>query len=394
MSASYLDFSNGFIAYARTTGDVRLLPDHTGLTYPAVELPVSENAVLGGASIGTARAKARRMAVPLYFRVSTRAAIAAAFFPGVERTVSSALGSMPYYVEDVVFRSLNLKGPQVVTVVIVSPLAYPEGPVALAEIAASGWTDPAVAISQLTWDADTAANSGYETFPLTAGHQLVSVTLKAGAGGGLGACSAALYATAAGVATGAALANVAVPQMGKETDFVLPFAFIVPATGTYAVKFLNTLPGGGSAGGCAKNTAGGYASGSELSAANTVVTGDDLYFIVTTAVLAVAVGSVTFDSDTEVPCAPVVTVVMQSSDTSLVLAGEGWTTTLTDSFAANDVIVIDAANFTVTKNAVNALSTFDRTGEWPSVSPGSNTITVTPSAFVSATWKPRLMGLI
>lgn len=168
--------------------------------------------------------------------------------------------------------------------VILPPLPIPAG--AIPDIdTGSGWSTPAVSISQVTEDADTSlAGLSGQTFPLTAGHKLTGFTAKSGTIIGTRIHEAKLYATAAGVATGAALAvSAGVLVAASNTEYEFVFDFVVPATATYAVRITSSVAGAGWP--WRKNTAGGYADGDELSATNTIVTGDDLYFKVTTSTM-------------------------------------------------------------------------------------------------------------
>jgi len=124
--------------------------------------------------------------------------------------------------------------------------------------------------------------------------------------------------------------------------------------------------------------------------------GDDLTFAVYGQTLDAGVGTVTFDADTDVPCAPQIACVIGVGADDLVLTGDGWETTITGPFVEGDVVVIDARNFTVAINGDEeaGIEAFDRTGRWPSLQPGSNTIEVAPAAATQVQWKPRREGLI
>lgn len=123
-----LNFGNGVLAGGSSRDAVRLV-DHSGLDYPDVDVPINENAVVDGGSVGRARAKTRRMSVKLDFKRSglTRAEVTRLFPPGAVRQLSSARGAMPYYVDGAVgFESPSIVGAAgKVTVPMVSPLAYP-----------------------------------------------------------------------------------------------------------------------------------------------------------------------------------------------------------------------------------------------------------------------------
>jgi hypothetical protein len=405
--STYLDLGNGIIAYAKGTGAYRLQPGHSGLEYPTVDVPVTENAVLDGAAIGSSRSRGRRMVLPLWIRGMTRQQIAAAFSPGVERTITSAIGSMPYYVEDCIFNSTALATAQEVRVAIVSPLAYPEAALTSVTIAGGGgWAAEAISDEQTTSNADYDFGSGAyseqitsigQTFGASAGEKMTGVALKAG-DEAIGYGTIRVYGVADGLPTGADLYTygfraITIPA---NTETKIPLDYVFPTTGDYAVVLERSE--GTALGNVLYNTAGGYAGGQMVIGNGnyewTAVTGDDLYFKVYTQAVDGGTGSATFTADTDVPVAPVITCTMVTPNDDIVLAGDGWTTTITATLIADDVIEVDAANFTVKVNGVSHLAYFDRSGEWPRVTPGSNTITVTPAAGTSIAFAPRRMGLI
>ena len=416
---AYIDYGNGYIAYARTTGDVRLRPGHSGLLFPTVEVPVAENAVMDGATIGTTRARGRRSVHPLYFRTATRAAIAAAFSPGVERTMTTAIGSMPYYVEDVVFVSANLKGPQDVRVVCVSPLAYPEGDTLTATFeggTGGGWGAEEAVVSHTTTDGyDQLTFLGAGTYEVGKGTKFVTDASQRITGVKLWIASATardewlcevrLNTDAVGypsteIASGQALISTTTAL----TEFLFKFDTPVELASGYgatmhvysldAITWWDELR-------FATDSGKGYAGGGAFTVASDGVdltyvldTAADLKFQVIGQNLDTGTGTVTFDADTDVPCAPKVTCVIVTGDNELVLTGTGWTTTITGPFVTGDIIVVDAREFTVTVNGTDALADFVRTGDWPEASPGSNTITIAPAAATTVQWKPRRLGLI
>ena len=94
-----LDFGNGVVAGGKSTDDVRII-SHSGLDYPTLETAMIENSVLDGGVLGTPRSKMRRMTLLLDFGTAyTRNTAAAAFSPGVLRTLTSPRGTIDYYVD-------------------------------------------------------------------------------------------------------------------------------------------------------------------------------------------------------------------------------------------------------------------------------------------------------
>ncbi len=127
MSDLNIDFGNGITAGGHATDTVRIL-GYSGFDFPGIEQSITENAVLDGATVGAARATARRMTVHLDFgRAYTRTEIASAFRPNVERTMSTARGSIPYKVDTLSFDSENTKTDIRALVSMVSRLGYAQG---------------------------------------------------------------------------------------------------------------------------------------------------------------------------------------------------------------------------------------------------------------------------
>lgn len=401
---AYIDYGNGYVAYARTTGDVRLQPGHSGLSFPTVEQPVSENAVVDGSVLGSTRIKGRRTVHPLYFRTATRAQIAYAFSPGVARTMTTAIGSMPYYVEDVIFMSANLKGPQEVRIIAASPLACPEGATRAASIVGGGgWAAESVQVQNAVEDGTSGlVLTANEVGTLRLSQKFAATTCRNTAFEyRVRQAPSAAIAEAYLTILDASFAQLHQQALDVSADFTVALHKIaltnpvvtVNGANTHAQLLLIGQPGFTIA---LAYSNGDYASGHlETPSGSGESAGDDLTFKVYGQVLDAGVGTATFDADTDVPCAPVISCVIGAvGAATLVLTGTGWTTTITGPFVTNDVIVVDARNFTVTVNGVGAIARFVRTGDWPEVSPGSNTFTVAPAAATTVQWKPRRLGLI
>lgn len=165
-----LDFGNGIVAGGSSADDYPRIIGHSGLDFPEVEQAMLENAITDGGVLGGARSRMRRMTVALDFGYSTtRAAVAAAFTPGVTRTLDNGTLTIDYVVDSLTFATTNLTQPLRVTVSMVSQDAYPEGDVITATT-----SDSSVAV----FDPSTITGRGKTTFstscravsrPLTSG---------------------------------------------------------------------------------------------------------------------------------------------------------------------------------------------------------------------------------
>lgn len=129
VTAVPIDFGNGIVAYSalHSGAEAYLEKGHRGFHAPELEVIVTENAVSDGGSVGATRALARHLRASIsHNRRWTRREILQAFSPGVERTISTPLGSMPYTVEAPVEFPESLWESQFrFTVTLVSSLAYP-----------------------------------------------------------------------------------------------------------------------------------------------------------------------------------------------------------------------------------------------------------------------------
>lgn len=130
VTAVPIDFGNGIVCYTHIHGnDAALEQGHRGLHAPDLDVIVTENSEGDGGVIGSSRALARHIRCTISHKAKwTRREILQAFSPGVERTISSPLGSMPYVVKAPVEFPESLHEAQYrFTVTLASPLAYPEG---------------------------------------------------------------------------------------------------------------------------------------------------------------------------------------------------------------------------------------------------------------------------
>lgn len=130
MVETLIDFGNGITCHTRlTSGAAHLEPGHRGFHAPELDVTVTENAIADGAIVGGTRALARHLRATIsHNRKWTRREILQAFTPGIERVITTALGSMPYVVEAPVEFPDSLHESQYrFTVTLVSPYAFPVG---------------------------------------------------------------------------------------------------------------------------------------------------------------------------------------------------------------------------------------------------------------------------
>lgn len=120
----YLNFGNGLIAGGSASDSLRIA-DFVGLDVPIADSTFEEHGVLDGGRYVATRVRSRAMAVTLTTTAYTRHEITSAFRFGRRLTLSSELGSMPYYVEALLFATANQRGTVRFTVSLRSPDAYP-----------------------------------------------------------------------------------------------------------------------------------------------------------------------------------------------------------------------------------------------------------------------------
>lgn len=120
----YLNFGNGIIAGGTSRDPVRIT-DFVGLDIPIADVSFEEHGILDGGRHVATRIRSRVMAVTMTTTAYSRHEIAQAFRYGRLLTLSSELGSMPYYVEGLVFESPNQRVAARFTVSMRSPDAYP-----------------------------------------------------------------------------------------------------------------------------------------------------------------------------------------------------------------------------------------------------------------------------
>lgn len=398
-----INFGNGITADFEGVPGVtldtggRIEKGHYGFLAPTVEIDITEHGIGDGGTVGTIRATSRKMRCTITHRALwMRKEIQQAFTPGVLRTLTTDLGTMPYYVQDLEFPESLAEARYKFTVAIVSPLAYPIG--ALAEIADDGsqWDVETAAIEQTT-DSGTYTASGPfgvhvgQSFDpvfaerVTAFEYTVDDPPAWMSGWYLTVVDGELstdpvvstqYVYAASVAAGTHKLNLATP--------------FVADGGVYTAFLHNDLA---ISIGLAHNAAGGYADGS-LIEDDAEVAGKDLAFKVYTQAK-IGVATLVLDEfNTDVPVPAIVTCYILGSAASLKVSDGTNVTTITHAFLAGDVVVIDSKEHAVTINGVDALADFDRLGNWPMLGPGVNTLEFDPNVTVVITAYPAFMGLI
>lgn len=401
-----MDFGNGFIAHfsglpglIADSGAGRIEQGHYGFTSPTVEIAVTEYAIGDGGSFDGSRATSRRMRCTVVHREAwTRKQIQQAFTPGVQRTLSTALGSMPYYVEELLFPESLAESRYKFTVSLWSPLAYPLGAALSASIeGGGGYAAEGTRITQAT-------DSGTATFTPDIGDLIIRQTFP----GFSGMLTALEYtvktapsnptAWRVGLARIDGTTMVTMLTVGANVAIgvqkaTFPYPISVSAAQVYALV-LQKL-GGAVDIGLGYGASNPYAGGVGSAVIGTCDrTNFDLKFKVYGQLPDGGTGTVTFSADTDVIADCVVTCTMITPASSLVVFDGVRTTTITGALNINDVVVIDSAARTVTVNGVNRIAWFNRLGDWPRVTPGTNTFTITPAAATSISWQPRLMGLI
>lgn len=125
-----LDLGNGLVAGVRSSESIQIM-EHSGLEAPGIELPIVQNSILDGGTLGDSRSEARRITLLLQFlsgAAPTRYELAALFTPGVQRYLTSPRGWMPYYVEMIGFPDANpATRPLRLSLSLLSPYGCPLG---------------------------------------------------------------------------------------------------------------------------------------------------------------------------------------------------------------------------------------------------------------------------
>lgn len=131
VSPIVLDFGNGIVVDG---ANARVGLDAVGLETPDIDVPVADYGVMDGGMVGASRGLHRQMTIPVFHeRVWTREELYRAFAPGTPyaptmRTISSPKASMPYRVRGLFFPKSMHDAETAFTVSLVSPWAYPRGP--------------------------------------------------------------------------------------------------------------------------------------------------------------------------------------------------------------------------------------------------------------------------
>lgn len=395
-----LDFGNGIATDDVTSG---IGEPSTGLDVPEFEVPVNENAVFDGGSIGGSRTKCRRMVIQvIHEKVWTRRQIMRAFTPGKERVISSALGSMPYFVEDLIFPLNMEEAEREFTVVIVSPLAYPRGGVLTSE------GQPYMLHTVYSHAGDSYArkvpayegNMAMVFQPVTvpAGQRIIEagirfrrlvsstvpVTIAIHPLDGVNPVVDIVYAQVTRGLTQLIQRPLVFPNYDLAAD---GFAISAKYDRDLASPYRDNTGGYSGPKGRYRTPTGlgsGDGSGSPV----------DYDFRAVMASETSATTTVSVNPDSDVPTPPRIRLKLGSSTSTLTISDGVRTATINGSMAANDVVVLDTSDYSVTVNDVDRIAWFDRDGDWPMLDSDTGLITTSVAGELSVTWRPRLMGLL
>lgn len=411
LTAIPIDLGNGVVVYTRPTqGQACLEQGHYGLRVPEFEVPVTEYGARDGGTVGTTRANARHMRLSIaHPALWTEAEIRRLFTPGVQRIISTPLGTMPYYVEGLSFPDSLWEGQYRFGLNIVSPLAYPRG--ALEAVAAT--TD---AYSTTTYDTDMSAvtvpaeDAGYrsiaQTFTVTPGDIITDLSLRVRAVGSYSGAYARSYIVPVAVDGKpdpyAAYTSVYQQSIGSEFAYVgWKGEFVVPAgvtqvalrmrcsTSVSTLEAMRNPNGDGYTGG-----AGCYKTSSAWFFGDGIDTTIDWQHRITKQVEAASTTEVQLTSTTELPAYPKVTVTLAANASSLTISDGVRTATITGAMTAGDVVVLDCDALTLTVNGTDRIAWFDRDGDFPVINPDTSSITMSVPGTIAVEWYPRVMGLV
>lgn len=415
--AQLLDFGNGITGGGRYgDGCDCHIAAHSGLEYPELQVPLRENAILDGGSLGTTRANARRITVLLDFTSTwTRNQVAAAFGPGVTRTLTGTRGSIAYTVEAFSFPKASRVGRVTASVTMLCEWAYPRAAtITLEDTGQLGWAAEAITDQQTTENADATQSSDGnsqtrefvgETVARTVGHRTTQFAFKTSQALGDAAYLGIFAVNGSDLPTGSPIATVHIGAVAANTEKAVALDWIAPATANYA--FLVFGAAGDSTVSLRLNNAGGYASGQAVKGlwsagggfSAEAITGDDLYFKVYAQ--QPDTGDTEFvveDSESEVLCYPLLQATILGTTASLEVTDGTHTLTITPAggFAANDVVTVDSEVPSVTINGADAMADVVLGSEWPELNPTgtATTISTNPGVAASLSWAPRILGLI
>lgn len=194
------------------------------------------------AAVGTAPAfdtnANRGTYIPIVRMDSTAASVATTAYRVVQRVTGNAISAST----DVDTASVTPRAVDLVATEL-ERISVPSGAVPDVDTG-SGYTEPALSVSQTAQDADAFLHGGTSSIArvlsLTAGQMLSIVTLKTGATYGFTG-AAGIFATSGGVPIGSALKTVSVPAVGKNMEFTVAFDWVAQGTATYAVKLIPSM---------------------------------------------------------------------------------------------------------------------------------------------------------
>lgn len=331
-----LDFGNGIVAGGTSRDAVRILA-HSGLWGPDVENNVIENSVLDGGRFGGSRAMMRRVTVRLEFARLTRRQVAAAFTPGVLRTMSTERGTLPYYVE-VPPDFEPLRAVVRCTVSMVSPQAYPLGAMR------SHYAGDVTVLSIATTDgvvAPTLSSPAYQTFtvPYECAGVDVVLNLNTTATQVLGDMWLATCDGTGKPNLAVTGLDYAVYQLNGSKQWAASIRTPL-SPGVYALGFRTSL-----ASNEFKTKSGNAYTGGDVwkkvDGVLTRQTGIDVMGTITT----VAAGS--FDSRSDLACSPRIIATMPVATNALTVNTAAGATRLSGSLSQGEQVIIDAAAFRI-----------------------------------------------
>ena len=402
-----IDFGNGITCDTEGPSDTcpaGLLAGDSGLDAPDVELSMTENSNLDGAVYFGSRVPGRRMVLPVGHELAwTKRELQQAFTPGVLRTISTELGSMPYYVERLMFPKLESEARRAFSVRIASPLAYPLGAV-LESLASTTYTYTTTthAAGTVKTNVDTYDSSSCriaETVPVPSGDKLAFAGFKTKKLVSTVSVALRLYRYTSSMADATLVASRVgyLPGAISTIAYAGVFCFEISAGDNYFVEMeydpAKVAPYSETAATAAGREA-YYWNGTAWVAGDSDDSTTDWAHRYEIGTPDTDSTTVYLDPQTDVECYPVITITLAEATEELTVTDGVNTTVLTGSMEIGDVVIIDSnpASLTVTVNGTDRLTWFS--GDFPLLYPDSGYIESSASGTIGVTWQPRLMGLI
>lgn len=412
LTALPIDLGNGMVVYTRpVAGEACLEQGHYGLRVPEFDVPVTEHGARDGGTVGTTRASARHMRLSIAHPAKwTEAEIRRLFTPGVQRVISTPLGSMPYYVESLSFPDSLWEGQYRFGVNIVSPMAYPRGVLQAIAAQTDGYTTTTYDTSMSAATSIPVDDTGFRTLSqtraVTPGDIITDFSLNlrvTGAYSGASATSELLLVGVDGKPAGAAtLARFTQAITGAFGYVGWRGEYEVPAGVTQLAVKVRCAVGQAQLEAMRNTNGDTYADGAGLhrTGGATWVFGDgtdtsiDWQHRIVTQAESASTTEVRLVSTTELPAYPKVTVTLAANASALTISDGVRTATITGAMTAGDVVILDSDALTLTVNGTDRIAWFDRDGEFPVITPDTAVITTSVAGTIAVEWYPRLMGLI